>query len=72
MDKSVHYLKMETEATTTTTTKHINCEILDMKNLGKLTEATDATVANRIREMEDRILGINFTIEEIDSSIKNC
>ena len=34
-----------------------------MKNLGKRTETTDASVANRIQEMEERISCIEDTIK---------
>ena len=45
-------------------------EILDMENLGKTTETSDASITNRIQEMEERISSIEDTIEEIDMSIK--
>ena len=38
-------------------------------NLGKWT--TEASITNRIQEMEERISGVEDTIEEIDSSVKN-
>ena len=41
-----------------------------MENLGKRTGTTDASITNRIQEMEERISGINNTIQEIDTSIK--
>ena len=40
------------------------------KNLSKQTGTTDANITNRIQEMEERISGIEDTIEEIDSSVK--
>jgi hypothetical protein len=40
-------------------------EILLMENLGKRTGTTDASIAKRIQEREDRILGVEDTIEEI-------
>ena len=45
-------------------------EILNMENLGKRWGTTDARITNRIQEMEERILGTEYTIEEIDSLIK--
>lgn len=45
-------------------------EILNMENLGKRWGTTDARITSRIQEMEERILGTEYTIEEIDSLIK--
>jgi hypothetical protein len=33
-------------------------EILDMENLGKTTETSDASITHRIQEMEERISSI--------------
>ena len=41
-----------------------------MENLGKWTGTTDANITNRIQEMEERISGIEDTIEETDPSVK--
>ena len=41
-----------------------------MGNLRKQTGTTDASITNRIQEMEERISGVEETIEEIDSSVK--
>jgi uncharacterized coiled-coil protein SlyX len=41
-----------------------------MENLGKRTGTTDASITNRIQEMEERIPGTEDTIEEIDISVK--
>ena len=43
---------------------------LDMENLGKRTGTTETSITNRIQEIEERISGIEDTIEEIDSLIK--
>jgi predicted transcriptional regulator len=43
---------------------------LEMDHLGKRTGATDANITNRIKEIEERILGIEDTIEYIDTSDK--
>ena len=48
-------------------------EILGMENLGKRTGMIDISITNRIQEMEERISGIEDTIEEIDTPVKeNC
>ena len=41
-----------------------------MENLGKWSGTTDASINNRIQEMEERISGAEDTIEEIDLSVK--
>ena len=41
-----------------------------MKNISKWTKATDASISNRIKEMEDRNSGIYYMIEKIYSSVK--
>ena len=65
-NKMVQYLKLELETVKKTQTK----EILEMKYLGKKTGATDASITNRIQEMEERVSGIEDMIEEINTSIK--
>jgi methionine synthase II (cobalamin-independent) len=45
-------------------------EILEMENLGKTTETSNTSIGNKIQEMEDRISGIEDTVEEIDTSVK--
>jgi hypothetical protein len=46
--------------------------ILEMENLGKITgqQTTDASITNRIEEMEVRISGTEDTNQEIDTSVK--
>ena len=44
--------------------------ILDMENLGKWTETTDANITYRIQAREERISGGEDTIEEINSLVK--
>jgi hypothetical protein len=39
-----------------------------MENLGKRTGTTDASITNRIQEVEERISCIKVKIEEIDPS----
>jgi uncharacterized coiled-coil protein SlyX len=41
-----------------------------MENLGNRSEVTDASVTNRIQEIEERISGIEDTIEDIDTPVK--
>ena len=43
---------------------------LDTENLGKRTETTETSIANRIQEIEERISDTEDTIEEINSLIK--
>lgn len=40
------------------------------KNLSKWTGPADTTITNRIKEMEERILGVEDMIEEIDLYLK--
>jgi uncharacterized coiled-coil protein SlyX len=42
---------------------------LKMENLGKRSGATD-NITNRIQEMEKRISGVDDTIEDIDTMVK--
>ena len=65
-NKTVQHLKMEIEATKKTQTE----AILEMENLRKRTGTTDAIITNRIQEMEDRILGIEYKIVKINASVK--
>jgi hypothetical protein len=44
--------------------------ILEMKNLGKRSGVIDASLTNRIQEMEERISGAEVTIEDIDTTVK--
>ena len=39
--------------------------ILEMENLGKRTGTTDTSITGRIQEIEERISGVEDTIEEI-------
>ena len=59
-------LKLEIEAIKKTQMKGI----LEMENLGKRTGMTDISITNRIQEMEERISGIGYTMEEIDLLVK--
>ena len=59
-------LKIEIEAIKKTKTE----EILNVENQGKWAGTTNASITNRIKEMEERILGIEYKIEKMDSSVK--
>jgi hypothetical protein len=59
-------VKVEIEAIKETQTE----DILEMENLGKRRGTTDAGMTNRIQEMKERIWGVEDTIEEIDTSVK--
>lgn len=41
-----------------------------MENLGKISETTNASITNKIQEMEERISGVEFMIEETDTLVK--
>jgi uncharacterized coiled-coil protein SlyX len=43
---------------------------LGIENLGKTSGAIDASITNRIQEIEERISGAEDTIEDIDTTIK--
>ena len=43
---------------------------LEMESLGKRSGATDASIINRIQEIEERISGAKDSIENIDTTIK--
>ena len=41
-----------------------------MENIGERTKTTKTSIINIIQEMEERISGIEDTIEEVDTSVK--
>ena len=43
---------------------------LEIENLGKRSGDIDASITNRIQEIEERISGIEDTIEDIDTTVK--
>jgi uncharacterized coiled-coil protein SlyX len=43
---------------------------MEMENLGKRSGVTDASVTNRIQEVEERVSGVEDTIEDIDTTFK--
>ena len=40
-----------------------------MENLGKVSGTTDASITNRMKEMEKTVSGVGETVEETDSSV---
>lgn len=67
LNKSIQDIKMELE-----TIKKAQSETtLDIENLGKRSGGIDASITNRIQEVEEKILGAEDTIENIDSTIKD-
>lgn len=59
-------LKMETEAKKKTKTDGI----LGMAYLSKLAGTANTSITNRIQEIQEKISGVEVTIEEIDTSSK--
>ena len=43
---------------------------LEIENLGKRSEIMNASITNRIQEMEERVSGADDSIENIDTTIK--
>ena len=43
---------------------------LGMENLGKRSGITNASITNRIQEIEERTSGVEDTVEEIDITVK--
>ena len=43
---------------------------LEIENIGKTSGDIDASITNRIQEIEERISGAEDTIENIDTTIK--
>jgi uncharacterized coiled-coil protein SlyX len=43
---------------------------MELENLGKKSEVIDASITNRIQEIEGRISGTEDTIENIDTKVK--
>ena len=41
-----------------------------MENLSRQTRITDASITSRIEEMEDKILGVEHMVEEVDLLVK--
>jgi len=45
---------------------------LEIENLGKRSEVIDASITNRIQEIEERISGGKDTVENFDTTVKKC
>ena len=66
MSKTFQDLKMEIK-----TIKKSQVEVtLEMDNSRKRTGTTEVSITNRIQEMKKRISGIENTIEDTDTSVK--
>ena len=66
MIKTIQDLKMEIE----TIRKSQRETALQLENLGKRSGVIDASIINRIQEIEERISGAEDTIENIDTTVK--
>jgi hypothetical protein len=66
LNKMVQELKLEIE----TVKKTQREAILEMDNLGKISGATEASIINRIQELEERISVVENIIKNIDTSVK--
>ena len=66
LNKTTGDLKMEVE-----TIKRSQRETtLEIENLGKRSGIIDASITKRIQEIEERISGAEYTIENIDTAVK--
>jgi hypothetical protein len=65
-NKTVQDLKTELE----TIKKPQRDTTLELENLGKRSGVIDASITNRIQEIEERILGAEDIIENIDTRVK--
>jgi predicted nucleic acid-binding Zn-ribbon protein len=71
LNNTIQDLKMEIETIKKSQTE----TTLKVENLRKKSGAIDASITNRIQEIEERISGAEDTIENIDTTIKenvNC
>ena len=66
LNKTIQDLKMEIE----TIKKSQRETTLELENLGKRSGVIDASITNRIQEIEERISGAEDTIENIDTAVK--
>jgi uncharacterized coiled-coil protein SlyX len=66
INKTIQNLKMEIE----TIRKSQGETTLELENLGKRSGVIDASITNRIQEIEVRISGAEDTIENIDTTVK--
>jgi predicted nucleic acid-binding Zn-ribbon protein len=66
LNKAIQDLKVEVE-----TIKKTQMEAdLEMENLRKRSGITDVSIINRIQEIEERLSGVEDTIKEIDTSVR--
>ena len=66
MNKAIKDLNMEVE-----TIKKTQMEAnLEMKNRGKKPGITDVSITNRIQKIEGRILSVEGTVEENNTTVK--
>jgi predicted nucleic acid-binding Zn-ribbon protein len=65
LNKTIQNLKMDIE----TIKKSQRETTLKIENLGKRSEARDASITNRIQEVKERISGAEDTIENTDTTI---
>jgi methyl-accepting chemotaxis protein len=66
LNKTIQDLKREVD----TTKKTQNETTLEIESLGKIFRNIDASISNRIQEMEERISGTEDSIENIGTTIK--
>jgi chromosome segregation ATPase len=66
LNKTTENLKIEVK----TIKKSQRETTLEIENLGKKSGAIDASIRNRIQEIEERISGAEDTIENMDTTIK--
>jgi chromosome segregation ATPase len=66
MNKTIQDLKMEIE----TLKKSQSETTLELENLGKRSGIIDASITNRIQEIEEKILDAEDSIENIDTTLK--
>ena len=66
LNKTIQDLKMEVE----TIKKTQRETTLEIETLGKKSGTIDASISNRIQEMEERISGAEDSIENMDTTIK--
>jgi predicted nucleic acid-binding Zn-ribbon protein len=66
LNKTIQNLKMEIE----TIKKSQRETTLEIGNLGNRSGVIDASITNRIQEIEERISSAEYTIENIDTTVK--
>jgi predicted nucleic acid-binding Zn-ribbon protein len=66
LNKAIQDLKMEVE----TIKKTQREKSLEIETLGKKSGTIDASISNRIQEMEERISDVEDSIENMDTTIK--